>query len=56
MNKAILILSLSNLDREQVSYYENLVNEIKQIYANKIERYIEYLMCFNKNISIIKTL
>ena len=37
MNKIILILSLSNLDEEQVSYYENLVNEIKQTYANEID-------------------
>ena len=37
MNKIILILSLSNLDESKILYYENLVNEIKQTYANEID-------------------
>ena len=56
MNKIILILSLLNLDKEQVSYYENLVNEIKQTYANEIDVLLTLnsMQIFNGNFSYEK--
>ena len=56
MSKIILILSLSNLDENQISYYENLVNEIKQIYANKVDVLLTLnsMQIFNGNFSYKK--
>jgi hypothetical protein len=56
MSKIILILSLSNLDEAQVLYYENLVNEIKQTYANKIDVLLTLnsMQIFNGNFSYEK--
>ena len=56
MNKIILILSLSNLDEKQVSYYENLINEIKQTYANEIDVLLTLnsMQIFNGNFSYKK--
>ena len=56
MNKIILILSLSDLDEEQVSYYENLINEIKQTYANNIDVLLTLnsMQIFNGNFSYEK--
>ena len=56
MDKIILILSLSNLDENQISYYENLVNEIKQIYANKVDVLLTLnsMQIFNGNFSYKK--
>ena len=56
MDKIILILSLSNLDENQISYYENLVNEIKQTYANKVDVLLTLnsMQIFNGNFSYKK--
>ena len=56
VNKIILILSLSNLDEKQVSYYKNLVNEIKQTYADKIDVLLTLnsMQIFNGNFSYKK--
>ena len=56
MSKIILILSLSNLDNEQVSYYQNLVNEVKQTYANEIDVLLTLnsMQIFNGNFSYEK--
>jgi hypothetical protein len=56
VDKIILILSLSNLDKEQVSYYEKLVNEIKQTYANKVDVLLTLnsMQIFNGNFSYKK--